>query len=308
MVPISASAAVRELHASGETDNGLAFGGSIHADNAGGGAAGTGGLQSKGKIHKSVGVSLASVLFGAFLAVLLVVPAGSAHGQDGAPTAQPAAVSADTPIGTAAALLGEGQWEAAFAILRPLAAHDARAGTLLFETGMVSLGLAHHPGIGEAERDAFLDVSIAAFQAILAASPDQTRVRLELARAFFLKGQDGLARRHFERVLAGDVPAPVVANVNRFLDEIRARRRWSAYGGIGLAPDTNIGAARPSGRNWWTPRSGGFPSPPTRVRLPEWGCSFGVAGSTSGRWTNARGCVSAATSLAVNMRAAASTG
>ena len=37
MVPISASAAV-----SGETDNGLALGGSIHADNAGGGAAGTG--------------------------------------------------------------------------------------------------------------------------------------------------------------------------------------------------------------------------------------------------------------------------
>ncbi len=236
----------------------------------------TKGLQLMGTIHKRVGVSLASVLFGAFLAVLLVVPAGSAHGQDGAPTTQPAAVSADTPIGTAAALLGEGQWEAAFAILRPLAARDARAGTLLFETGMVSLGLAHHPGIGEAERDAFLDVSIAAFQAILAASPDQTRVRLELARAFFLKGQDGLARRHFERVLAGDVPAPVVANVNRFLAEIRARRRWSAYGGIGLAPDTNIGAApaqraqlvdTPFGRLPFTPDE----SPTSGVGVLFWG-------------------------------------
>lgn len=196
-----------------------------------------------GTTRKNVGVSLASFLFGALLTVSLVVPAGSAYGQDGAPATQPAAVSADALIGSAAALLSEGQWEAAFAILRPLAARDARAGNLLFETGMVSLALAHRPGIGEAERDAFLDVSIAAFQAMLAANPDQTRVRLELARAFFLKGQDGLARRHFERVLAGDVPAPVVANVNRFLAEIRARRRWSAYGGIGLAPDTNIGAA-----------------------------------------------------------------
>ena len=204
---------------------------------------GTKGPQLMGKIHKSIGVSLASVLFGAFLAVLLVVPVGSAYGQEDASATQPAAVSADTLIGTAAALLGEGRWEEAFAILRPLAARDVHAGNLLFEAGMATLGAAHRPGIGEAERDVLLDVSIAAFQAILAASPDQTRVRLELARAFFLKGQDGLARRHFERVLAGDVPAPVVANVNRFLAEIRARRRWSAYGGIGLAPDTNIGAA-----------------------------------------------------------------
>ena len=222
------------------------------------------------------GLNFASLLFGAVLTSLLVVPAGSAYGQEDAPATQSAAVSADTQIGTAAALLGEGQWEAAFAILRPLAARDARAGNLLFETGMVSLGLAHRPGIGEAERDAFLDVSIAAFQAILAANPDLTRVRLELARAFFLKGQDGLARRHFERVLAGDVPAPVVANVNRFLAEIRARRRWSAYGGIGLAPDTNIGAApaqraqlvdTPFGRLPFTPDE----SPTSGVGVLLWG-------------------------------------
>ena len=33
--------------------------------------------------------------------------------------------------------------------------------------------------------------------------PGLVRVRLELARAFFLKGEDSLARSHFERVLAG---------------------------------------------------------------------------------------------------------
>ena len=73
--------------------------------------------------------------------------------------------------------------------------------------------------------------------------PGLVRVRLELARTFFLKGQDALARRHFERVLAGNPPAPVVANVQRFLSQIRARRRWNMHMGVAVAPDTNIGAS-----------------------------------------------------------------
>ena len=73
--------------------------------------------------------------------------------------------------------------------------------------------------------------------------PGLVRVRLELARAFFLKGEDSLARGHFERVLAGRPPAPVVANVQRFLAEIRARRRWTMYLGAAMSPDSNIGGA-----------------------------------------------------------------
>ena len=69
------------------------------------------------------------------------------------------------------------------------------------------------------------------------------RVRLELALAFFFKEEDDLAQRHFERVLAGQPPAPVVKNVTKFLRVIRARRRWSGYFGFSLAPDTNINAA-----------------------------------------------------------------
>ena len=67
------------------------------------------------------------------------------------------------------------------------------------------------------------------------------RVRLELARAFFLKGEDSLARRHFEQVLAGGVPEPVSLNILRFLNEIRTRRRWSFNLGAAIAPDSNIG-------------------------------------------------------------------
>ena len=88
-----------------------------------------------------------------------------------------------------------------------------------------------------------LDEAIAALRTMLVDRPDLVRVRLELARAFFLKGDDGLARRRFEQVLAGDPPPAVAANVNRFLSEIRARRRWSLSVGFALAPDSNIGAA-----------------------------------------------------------------
>ena len=95
----------------------------------------------------------------------------------------------------------------------------------------------------EAEREALLDAAIATLRGILVDQPGLVRVRLELARAFFLKGDDDLARRHFEQVLAGDLPDAVVANVRRFLVRIGARRRWSMYAGAALLPDSNIGAS-----------------------------------------------------------------
>ena len=90
--------------------------------------------------------------------------------------------------------------------------------------------------------DELLDQAIAAFRTMLVADPGLVRVRLELARAFFFKGEDSLARQHFEAVLAGGVPEPVAANIHAFLAEIRARRRWSLNAGFAIAPDTNIGA------------------------------------------------------------------
>ena len=94
----------------------------------------------------------------------------------------------------------------------------------------------------EERRDALLDEAIATFREMLIADPGLVRVRLELARAFYLKGEDSLARRHFEAVLAGGVPQTVAANIHAFLAEMRARKRWSFNVGFALAPDTNIGA------------------------------------------------------------------
>ena len=120
----------------------------------------------------------------------------------------------------------------------PAAAQDMRA---LFKDGMVAVEQAARQ-TDEARRDALLDEAIAVFRKMLVARPGLVRVRLELARAFFLKGEDSPAKGHFEQVLAGKPPAGVALNVQRFLAQIRARKRWSVRLGMAVAPDTNIGA------------------------------------------------------------------
>ena len=112
--------------------------------------------------------------------------------------------------------------------------------TRLFRDGIAAIEEAQRAE-GD-RRDELLDDAIASFREMLVADPKLVRVHLELARAFFLKGEDRLAKRHFEQVLAGDVPQPVAYNVRRFLSQIRARRRWDLHAGFALAPDTNIGA------------------------------------------------------------------
>ena len=111
-----------------------------------------------------------------------------------------------------------------------------------FRTGMTAVGQAMALPEGEA-REARLGAAVAAFHGILVERPDLVRVRLELARTFFLMGEDSLARRHFETVLASDIPEPVAANVRRFLNALRARKRWHVRFGMGVAPDSNIGAS-----------------------------------------------------------------
>ena len=90
------------------------------------------------------------------------------------------------------------------------------------------------------------DSAIQAFRAILVNRPDLVRVRLELARVFFLNGQDGLARRHFEAVLAGGVPPPVAANIRQFLAVMQSRKRLTGYFGMAVVPDSNLNAASES--------------------------------------------------------------
>lgn len=152
-------------------------------------------------------------------------------------------LSADPVVMEARTAVEAGEFDAALDLLRPLDP-GGRADRIdvLFLTGIAAVGAAEAREDEDARED-LLDEAIQAFRAILVDSPDLVRVRLELARAFFLKEDDDLARGHFERVLAGGVRPEVAATVQGFLGAIRARKRWTAYVGGALAPDSNIGAA-----------------------------------------------------------------
>lgn len=79
----------------------------------------------------------------------------------------------------------------------------------------------------------------AEYRLMLDQHPELPRVRLDLARALFLSGQFDQARYHFERALAGDLPDPVRASAQSFLEDIR-NRTYSLQLGASLVSDTNI--------------------------------------------------------------------
>ncbi len=139
-------------------------------------------------------------------------------------------------------LISQGRHREALAILRGLVRERGFDKNVAFLRGLAALEAAQQSGgRDEGEAAVLLEEAIGAFRGLLVGEPGLVRVRLELARAFFNLGEDDLAKEHFERVLAGDPPAPVIANVRSFLWRIRARRRWSVNMGFALAPDTNIG-------------------------------------------------------------------
>ena len=76
------------------------------------------------------------------------------------------------------------------------------------------------------------------FEAILALRPELTRVRLELAQAYFLTGDDDKARHHFNASLADELPSSVEAAVESFLRGIDARKRWSVSLSVSMLPET----------------------------------------------------------------------
>ncbi len=84
------------------------------------------------------------------------------------------------------------------------------------------------------------EVAIPVLQSILAEDPKLTRVRLELARAYFMAEQWARSREEFFRVLSGDLPEPVREKVLAFIRQIDARRGfdWDLSLGFTTAGNT----------------------------------------------------------------------
>ena len=169
-------------------------------------------------------------------AAFLLLPAPASNAAE-------STLSPDTGVAAARALFNEGRPAEALAILRPLARSHPERTSIHFLVGLAAIETSRKPDVTETEQQALLDEAIATLRGILVDQPALVRVRLELARAFFYKREDSLAREHFERVMAGNPPPAVATNVRLFLGQIRARRRWSMYLGTALVPDSNIGAS-----------------------------------------------------------------
>ena len=188
--------------------------------------------------------------------LLFAVPAWSAVVEPVPPPTSRAGMAADQA--EARALVNSGRFADALDVLRPLTRGREVEANVLFLIGLGAIGASQRPGVGEEDREALLDEAIAALRTMLIADPSLVRVRLEIARAFFLKGENNQSRRHFERVLAGNPPAVVVDNVRRFLSKIRER---------------GAGACMRASRWRRTPTSG---APRTRGSSISTACRFAV--------------------------------
>lgn len=83
-------------------------------------------------------------------------------------------------------------------------------------------------------------LAIRQFRSILIDEPNATRVRLELARSFYLARDYGNAVRQFQFALAGKPPPAVIANINGYMASIRDSKNLSYNFAIAIAPDSNL--------------------------------------------------------------------
>jgi tetratricopeptide (TPR) repeat protein len=81
------------------------------------------------------------------------------------------------------------------------------------------------------------DTAISLFRRILVREPEAERVRLELARTFFLKGDYDNADHQFRFARAGNIDDAVKANIDHFLAAINRLREWTVNFSVALAPD-----------------------------------------------------------------------
>ncbi len=115
--------------------------------------------------------------------------------------------------------------------------------------------------------------------------PDNQNGRLELARGYFVLGENARAREEFERVLTLNPPAAVRANIERFLDAIRSRE--SLY-------TTTAGFFLEAGVGYDSNVSGGVNN--SNINLPIYGnvavSPSGVKAGTRFNWLAAGGQIS----------------
>ena len=155
--------------------------------------------------------------------------------------AVPPAFAQDATLDRAKQLIADqkGKGNGAFELLAPL--EEQRSGNADFD---YLLGVAAIDA-GEYTRAVF------ALERVLAVRPDHPQARAEIARAYFLMGENKTARSEFEAVKAARPPAEVAATIDRFLSALDARQAGTGgqrtgvtgYLEAGVGYDTNANTA-----------------------------------------------------------------
>lgn len=149
------------------------------------------------------------------------------------------AAAQDATLDRARELIQKRQYKEAYALLEPQ--EQARAGDPRYD---YLLGIAAIDS-GQLTRGVF------ALERVLAVNPGHVQARAEIARAYFLMGENKTARSEFEAVRAARPPAEVSATIDRFLNALDARERSrlsgiTAYIEAGIGHDSNVNAATSS--------------------------------------------------------------
>lgn len=165
-------------------------------------------------------------------AAALSAPAAAAATDDCVNGVCTVTLSPDQLLDQAARLVSQRRFAEAEPLLAALAQLPAYAVQTRFLTGYIAL------------QSGKLDQAITEFRAILDTDPTQTRVRLELARAYLIQGKTARADHHFKLAQADQTLPPDIARVVRSARNIiRSKRAWTFNVDIGIAPDTNINNA-----------------------------------------------------------------
>ncbi|MCZ0933520.1 MAG: tetratricopeptide repeat protein [Oligoflexia bacterium] len=138
-------------------------------------------------------------------------------------------------------LIHRGQSETALEKLQAMTDSYPERLDILFLLGITVVEVSYSSHLTKEEKGKLLDEAIFTFQAMLSKEPHLHRVHLELARAYFLKGEDSLAKKHFKQVLKEETPLQVEENINHFLTKIKERRPWFGRISFEVMYDSNIG-------------------------------------------------------------------
>jgi tetratricopeptide (TPR) repeat protein len=186
------------------------------------------------------------------------------------------AVAQDATLDRARQLIQAKQYKQAFALLSPQ--EQARAGEPQFD---YLLGIAAIDS-GELTRGVF------ALERVLAVNPNHPQARAEIARAYFLMGENKTARQEFETVRQSRPPSEVASTIDRFLDALDARERSRHTGVTGfleatVGHDSNVNSATSSSQ-FAIPALGGNVFTLTPGSDEQDDAFLNLAGGISGRY------------------------